>query len=221
MVVPSLCLVSALAHAEGGISVLGTRIVLNEGDGQASVRMVNTSKKDSFLIQSWVENSSGQKEKDFVVTPPLYMSGPRDSNALRLVYTGPALPKDRESLFYFIEKSIPSVDKKKLEGENVLLIATANRLKLFARPEGLSPAISEAPSLLTFSHRGSQLDIGNPSPYYQTLIDIKVSGREIKPIMVPPKDHVVVSMPVSAMKVSYRTINDYGASTPEQVKDIN
>lgn len=217
----AFCLMTALAHAEGGIAVMGTRVVFDENASQAAVKIMNTSQKNSFLVQSWVEDASGHKSSDFIVTPPLYVSAPKDSNSLRIVYTGKELPKDRESLFYFIEKAIPSVDKKETEQKNLLLIATANRLKMFARPAGLNYPVSDAPDKLTFSMAGKKLDINNPSPYYLTLSNVSVSGHKMDAFMVPPKNHTQVSIPAGkATQISYQTINDYGASTPVIKKNI-
>ena len=221
--IPAFMLVSSLAHAagDGGIAVLGTRVIFNEGAGQTAIKVMNSSKISSFLIQSWVEDAGGKKTSDFVVTPPLYMSSPGDTNSLRLVYVGPARPQDKETLYYFVEKSIPSVDKEKLKGQNTVLIATATRLKLFYRPANLTPSVDKAPDTLTFSRDGNKLKIHNPSPYYLTLTGLKSAGKEMKTVMVAPDDNVFVDgLPSSATLISYRTINDFGATTAEITKSI-
>lgn len=76
------------AIAEGGNTIQGTRIVYLHDAKQASLPVSNTSIRDSVLGQSWVGNASGQKTTDFVVTPPLYLSGPEDEQTLRLIHTG-------------------------------------------------------------------------------------------------------------------------------------
>ncbi|WP_336192721.1 fimbria/pilus periplasmic chaperone [Hafnia paralvei] len=82
------------AIAEDGITIQGTRIVYLQDAKQASLSVSNTSITDSVLGQSWVENASGHKTTDFVVTPPLYLSGPKDENTLRLIHTGGPLLTD-------------------------------------------------------------------------------------------------------------------------------
>ncbi|KAB8312635.1 hypothetical protein EH228_06380 [Erwinia endophytica] len=106
LMVASACLASLSAMAEGGISIQGTRIVYPQSAKQESLAISNSSTTDSFLVQSWVEDASGRKTHDFVVTPPLYLSGPKNENTLRLMYVGGAAPADRESLYYFIAKAI-------------------------------------------------------------------------------------------------------------------
>lgn len=208
--------------AEGGISIQGTRIVYPAEKKQLSVLLRNTSKTDTFLVQSWVTSADGQKTKDFIVTPPLYVSNPENGNTLRLMFRGEKPPQDRETLYYFIAKAIPSVDKKAGEGKNTLILAAANRIKLFLRPAGLSPKISESPAQLTFRKTGSQLEITNPSPYYLTLTEMKAGSKALPVVMVPPKGTTRLGLPAgSGSTVVYRTINDAGALTPVLTKSIH
>ncbi|MDI5434720.1 fimbria/pilus periplasmic chaperone, partial [Salmonella enterica subsp. enterica serovar Kentucky] len=41
---------------------------------------------ERYLVNSWIENSAGQKEKTFIVTPPLFVSEPKSENTLRIIY---------------------------------------------------------------------------------------------------------------------------------------
>lgn len=204
------------ALADGGISIQGTRIVYAQDAKQASLSVSNSSTTDSFLVQSWVEDASGHKTSDFVVTPPLYLSGPKNENTLRLIHTGGELPADRETLYYFTAKAIPSIDNSKSAGNNaVLRIATANRIKMFVRPAGLKPAPDQAPAQLAFHQQGGELVISNPTPYYLTLTGITSGGKALKDVMVPPMGKASDPLPAGhGSTVSCRTINDYGTTTP-------
>ncbi|HDX4250728.1 TPA: fimbria/pilus periplasmic chaperone, partial [Klebsiella oxytoca] len=71
----SVMITPFLAFA-GGITLDGTRIVYPAGQKQVAVSVRNTSPKSSFMVQSWTEQSDGRKTADFIVTPPLYVSGP-------------------------------------------------------------------------------------------------------------------------------------------------
>ncbi|MDG1644997.1 adenylyl cyclase [Klebsiella huaxiensis] len=222
LVAVALGLLPLTAVAEGGISIQGTRIIYPAGAKQTTVNLSNSSKTDTFLVQSWVENADGKKSPDFVVTPPLYVSKPENGNTLRLMYTGGPLPQDRETLYYFIAKAIPSVSREATEGKNSLILASANRIKLFVRPAGLKPALAEAPEMLTFRKSGGQLEISNPSPYYLTLTDVKAGSQKLNTLMVPPKGKTRVALPAgSGSSVSYRTISDHGALTPEISRSVN
>lgn len=209
-----------LATAEGGISIQGTRIIYPYGKKQTTVNLTNTSRTETFLVQSWVENADGKKSQDFVATPPLYVSKPENGNTLRLMYTGGQLPQDRESLYYFVAKAIPSVSREATEGKNALILASANRIKLFVRPAGLKPALADAPEMLTFRKNGGQLEISNPSPYYLTLTEMKAGSQKMNTVMVPPKGKASVAWPAGSSNVSYRTISDHGALTPVITRSV-
>lgn len=212
-------LTSLSALADGGISLGGTRIIYPQNSRQESLSINNSSSTASFLVQSWVENAQGQKSSDFVATPPLYVSGPKNENVLRLMKVRADLPGDRESLYYFVAKAIPAMDDKdKTSGGNVLRIAAAMRIKLFVRPAGLTPAVDKAPAALSFHLAGGQLEINNPTPYYITLINMRVSNKHVEDTMVAPKNTTRVSLPAAGSSITFSTINDYGGvSTPISV----
>ena len=194
----------------------GTRVIYPANQKQVTISVNNTDKNDSFLVQSWVENSAGEKSQDFVSTPPLYVSAPGNENKLRLMYIGKSPRKDKESLYYFNAKAIPSIDKKLVKEKNILLLAAITRIKIFVRPEGLNPDINEAPKKLTFKKNGNEIKINNPTPYYITLANMKIEGRRLSDAMVPPLSSInIPNTSKSGRTISFRTINDYGAATPE------
>ncbi|VUS73294.1 Chaperone protein FimC [Klebsiella huaxiensis] len=76
--------------------------------------------------------------------------------------------------------------------------------------------------MLTFRKSGGQLEISNPSPYYLTLTDVKAGSQKLNTLMVPPKGKTRVALPAgSGSSVSYRTISDHGALTPEISRSVN
>lgn len=215
LIISATSLSSLSALAEGGISIQGTRIVYPQAAKQHSLSVSNSSAEDSFLVQSWIEDASGHKTSDFIVTPPLYLSGPGNENKLRLMHIGSPLPHDRETLYYFIAKAIPSIDPKKESDKNVLRVAAATKIKLFVRPEGLRVLVKDAPSQLTFRRDDRQLVITNPTPYYVTMTNIKSGPKDIKDIMIPPMDSARIIIPFgTADEIKYNTLNDYGSITP-------
>lgn len=213
-VILSICvLISANTHA-GGIALSGTRIIYPLESKQVEVSTRNTSDKASFLVQSWVEDSQGHKDKSFLVTPPLFVSGPGNENKLRLLYSGKGLSNDKESLFYFNSKAIPSVNKNDTENKNILVIAATTRVKLFVRPEGLKPTPEKAPEQLSFSRSGKIIKIVNPTPYYITIGEMTIGGVKVKEsLMVPPKGELSKEIENNGGEVLVKTINDYGAYT--------
>lgn len=134
----------------GGIALGATRVIYPQGSKQTSLPIINSSDSNVFLIQSWVANADGSRSTDFIVTPPLFVIQPKKENILRIMYVGPSLPTDRESVFYLNSKAIPSVDKNKLTS-NSLQIATQSVIKLFIRPKDLAEGATHAPATLRCS----------------------------------------------------------------------
>ncbi|TQI78139.1 fimbrial chaperone protein [Serratia fonticola] len=197
----------------GGVGLGVTRLVYPSEAKQVSVSVRNTDAKLAFLIQPWAEDFLGKKTSDFTITPPLSVLKPKNENSLRVMYTGPTLSKDKETLFWLTVKAVPPVSEA--EGKkNVLQLASANRIKVFYRPEGLSTAVQDAPAMLTAKAKGEELILSNPSPYYLTLVNVSINGVKMDSLMVPPKDilNVKLNKPGGG-QFKFQTINDYGAQT--------
>ncbi|MDN8559083.1 fimbrial biogenesis chaperone [Citrobacter werkmanii] len=203
--------ISVCGAQAGGIALGGTRIIYPADATQTSLSVRNTSQKDVFLIQSWVSDAKGQKSHDFIVTPPLFVMNPGKENTLRLELTGkPAWPADRESLYYFNSKAIPSTPAV-VGSHNSLQIATETIIKMFIRPAGLSLPVADAAAKLSCHTSGTNITINNPSPYYISMVNLLADSEKLPSAMVAPKSSLVVHSRVPAGKLSFQTINDYGA----------
>jgi P pilus assembly chaperone PapD len=200
----------------GGISLGGTRVIYQESAREATLSLSNTSDNNLYLIQSWITQANGAKSADFVLTPPLFTLKPHKENSLRIMYTGPALPKDRETVFYLNSKAIPSVKKNDISG-NTLQIATQSVIKVFMRPADLPSASLDAPKHLTCKVTAGNVTVANPSPYYVTLVGFTVGGKKLPNSMVSPKSSLSIPVPGQGSgAVSFQTVNDYGANTARQ-----
>jgi len=210
----SLVLLAALtfstySYADGGISLGATRVIYPLGANQTSLPVSNSSNSQRFLINSWVEDNTGNKDSDFIATPPLFVSEPHTENTLRIMYIGKPLPSNKESLFYLNVKAIPSLDKDNVSGRNILQLAILSRIKLFVRPGNLPYQQHEAPAKLIFTHSGSNTKVFNPTPYFVTLVNISIDGKKANNIMVPPSGSDMIS--ASGNSIKFESINDYGA----------
>ncbi|ROP62870.1 fimbrial chaperone protein [Enterobacter sp. BIGb0383] len=212
----SLC---ATAVQAGGVGLGATRMVWLSSGSQSVLNVRNTDAHSPFLIQSWIENAGGQRSSDFVVTPPLFVLKPNSENSVRVMFSGPQLPDDRETLYWMVVKAIPQSASQ--PQNNTLQFASANRIKLFYRPASLARGASNAWQEITGERRAGKITLINPTAYYLTLTNLKVDGRAVKPVMIPPKDRVTLSETFpAASKFSYSTINDYGALTKESHKAL-
>ncbi|MBJ8799269.1 molecular chaperone [Citrobacter freundii] len=110
----------------------------------------------------------------------------KKESTLRIVKTGSQLPADRESVYWINVKAIPAVDSGAAKSQNILQIAIKTRVKLYYRPAGLEGSANDAYKQLTLQRAGNGINIKNPTPYYITLGSLKVNGRELHGMMVPP-----------------------------------
>ncbi|MCD4589401.1 fimbria/pilus periplasmic chaperone [Proteus mirabilis] len=85
----------------------------------------------------------------FIITPLIFRIEPHTGQTLRIMYTGEALPNDRESIFWLNILDISA--KPKFENKNnlnvnsnYLQLPIHSRIKLFYRPEKLTRSLSEA-----------------------------------------------------------------------------
>lgn len=211
-----LTITMACPVSAGGIALGATRVIYPQGAREVSLSLTNTSTSNVYLIQSWVSSADGKKSGDFILTPPLFTMKPKKENKLRIMYTGPSLPTDRESVFYLNSKAIPAVDKQSIKG-NTLQIATQSVIKLFVRPQGLPSSSQDAPKHLTCRVENGRVTVKNPSAYYVTLVQFRVGGQKLANSMVSPKSSLTLPVPGAKNgSVSFQTVNDYGANTAKQ-----
>ena len=200
-------------HA-GGVGLSATRMVYPDSTSQKSLSVRNTDKQAPFLIQSWIEDAGGDHSNAFIITPPLFILKPSSENAIKIIFNGQPLDNDRESLFWLTIKAIPQATNT--EGKNLLQFASASRIKLFYRPEALSEAVDDAWKKVSGNLHNGKITLNNPTPYYITTINLKVDGKKVKSVMIPPKSQAELEdVFYGARKFSYQTINDYGAWTKE------
>ncbi len=218
IVLGSLLLSSMPSALAGGIALGTTRVIYPVGANQVSLSITNSDSKNIFLIQSWISNADGEKSSDFIITPPLFVIKPDNENTLRIMYVGQKqLPEDRETVYYLNSKAIPS-GAPSTPGENTLQIATQSVIKLFYRPAGLSSKSDSVINTLSCQYTNEGMKVSNPSPYYVTLVNIILDGKHIPNTMLAPLSDTKIGTysNKSSGIVSFQTVNDYGANTPEQ-----
>ncbi|MFT2797417.1 fimbria/pilus periplasmic chaperone [Serratia sp. JSRIV004] len=201
---------------QASVALGTTRVIYPSDQKQVQLTVNNNDKKSTYLIQSWVENMNGQKDGLFVITPPLFAMQGKKENTLRIIdATNGRLPKDRESLFWISVKAIPSMEKQK-QNANVLQIAIISKIKLLYRPINLPLSPEQAQDKLQFKRLDNKLVLSNPTPYFLTVTDLRIGTKELENALVPPMGATSVPLPSgSSGNITYRTINDYGALTPQ------
>lgn len=220
-IILSFFLFSELGYAEG-IVLEGTRVIYKSGTKTKTIKVKNTDKETTFLVQNWVETGSGDRTSDFILTPPVFKSVPDSDNLLRLRYAGGVgLPENKESIFYLNVKSIPSIDKSAISDRNVMVLAVKTRLKLIYRPAKVPDyKDSQIPELLKFYNNNNHLYAENSTPYYITLTNITSNNVKIKDIMLRPYDSMKIRDNLISKEISFSFINDFGTLVGVKHKNV-
>lgn len=213
----SLFLMTQSCYA--GISLDKNRIVFSQNNHSQSVSVNNDTDK-LYLIQSNViENLNDENSDNFLTIPPIARLEPQSNNIIKVMPKNlSSLPNDRESLFYFTVSLIPE-SKKQTQAENhdqigmKFSVVTKMIIKLFYRPISLIENPEKYADKLEFDMQGNSLKIKNPSPYYLTLVNLKLDNIEyisdISP-MVAPFSTFEINTKKQINNISWQIINDYG-----------
>ncbi|WP_411754259.1 fimbria/pilus periplasmic chaperone [Serratia sp. (in: enterobacteria)] len=200
--------------ANSAIALDRTRVIYDGQSKSISLNISNENKELPYLAQAWIENSRHQKiTTPLIVTPPVQRLEAGAKSAVRISATPEALtlPQDRESLFYFNLREIPPRSEK----SNVMQIALQTQIKLFYRPQAVTPKKGEIwQQQIKLQQTAQGYRIDNPTPYHLTVIGLAEKSTAktddgFQPLMIAPKSTgELKSNHFSQPALTY--INDYG-----------
>ncbi|MEQ4655417.1 fimbria/pilus periplasmic chaperone [Providencia rettgeri] len=212
-----LGLLGLIQIAEAAVSLDRTRIIFDGENKSISLNITNNNKQLPYLAQGWIENEESKKiTSPLIVLPPIQRLEPGKSSQIKIESLPEIknLPQDRESLFYFNMREIPPKSDK----PNTLQIALQTKIKLFYRPETITPQKNSKPwqEKLQLEKKGDTIFIKNPTPYYVTIINAasnaNTDAKDFNPIMIAPFGEENIGMTNSQLGntpvITY--INDYG-----------
>lgn len=201
------------AKSYAGFGLETTRLIYQEKNNSEGVVAFNTDKNKNYLLQSWVEDNTGNVSSDFVSTPPLLKLRAEQKNTLQVTKVI-NLPSDRESLYWLNVKFVaPSREGQ----ENILRYSMTNRIKIIYRPTSLdsNKNIETYVDKLTWSLSGKTITIKNTTPYYVNVSKILINNQEVKlpDGYLTPKSEATIKSENTVndsdyIKLTY--INDYG-----------
>lgn len=197
-----------------------TRVIYNPANNGATIAVSNPNKYP-MLVQTGVVTEDRVKAAPFVVTPPLFRLDAGQQSRLRLVMTGEAAAKDRETLYWMCATGIPpelgdawagkEVEKKKGASLDVK-VKLSQCIKVLVRPASVKGKLADAVAQVKWVRKGNKLEASNPTPYYINLKSLEVGGKAVNlPDYISPFGSQSYSVPESASgKVTWSYINDYG-----------
>lgn len=195
-----------------------SRVVIKDGQTKSSFGITN-NQDAPVMINSWIENVHGQKDKTFLTSPPLFRLSPQVQGRIRIVQTK-TLPQDRESVFYVVVKSLPA--SSETTNQNTLQIVLEQRFKLFYRPKGITEDCHDAADALQWSYSNKTLSVKNPSAVSVPLsyITIGKNNLDINEVVLPKGEtHWDLKHPLKDTNIfSYSFIDELGGVHHKQVK---
>ncbi|MFZ1871581.1 MAG: molecular chaperone [Chania sp.] len=208
-----LLMVFSAGAASGGISLSQTRVIFSAEDKAQTITVKNSGAKN-YLIQSRVQTDlSNTRAAPFVVTPPLFQLAPESHQLLRILKQDPALPADRESLFYLAVSAIPAQSEPAAQQAR-LSMGFQFVIKLFYRPAGLKIAAENASCQLKMTPTAQGIRIENPTPYFLSFgtlaFDQRAVDLETQPAMIAPLSSETYPASQPVKQVHWQAINDFG-----------
>jgi chaperone protein EcpD len=222
-------LLAGSAHAS--VTIGGTRVVYPLEQREVTVKLDNDSNNPS-LVQVWMDDGDanakpGDIKVPFVITPPIFRMDPKKAQTLRVMYSGEAVPQDRESVYWLNVLDIPPKASASSD-VNSLQLAYRTRIKVFVRPAKLPGKPEEAPARLSWKiaaspdGKGQAVSVSNPTPYYVSFSEVDVTSgghtfKNEKGGMVAPHASVVLVVEkmnavTEGAKLHYTAISDYGGA---------
>lgn len=219
----SVLLASLIAlPAQAGFSLGQTRVIYNEAERQATLRIINNGDNDYYLVQSWInenESENSPRANTFIITPPVFKLMPDSENTLLIRTLNDKFPKDRESISFINVKAIPAVDDAV---KNRITFATKSVIKLIYRPKSLNfQDAADSWKKMVITPQVGAVMLKNPTPYYINIGMFSVNGHAEKISYVAPFSDTKISLKSNERPVSieYNVINDFGgASALHKVK---
>ncbi|MBR8174580.1 fimbrial biogenesis chaperone [Burkholderia ambifaria] len=216
--------------AQASVTLSGTRVVFPGADKEVTVQLSNDGKAPA-LVQTWIDKGDERAAPDqidvpFVITPTIFRLEGGKGQTLRILYSGEALPADKESLFWLNVLDVPPKAAAD-DDRNRLMIAFRTRVKLMYRPEGLPGNPADAPRQLTWKIAADPdnrlvLKATNPTPYVVNLggIALHTNGKTLDAGVGYVRPGETASFPVKGSTnadatggtVVYSSFDDWGGN---------
>ncbi|CAK9885714.1 MAG: putative fimbrial chaperone YehC [Candidatus Erwinia impunctatus] len=211
--------------AFSSVIMTGTRIIYPADLKDKTIQLTNPD-STPYLVQLGLDNGENASNKNvpFIVTPQFFRIESNSGQSVRLSFVGAPLPQDRESLFFLTFTQLPAVSKS-ATGDNQLVLAITNRVKIFYRPSGIASSSEKIVEALHFKISGRELVVSNHSGFYATFRHVSGLQRGKKVVIAsamsaPPMSEARWALPATIAnpdKLSLTMVNDYGVDVVSNI----
>ncbi|EPY7113980.1 fimbrial biogenesis chaperone [Klebsiella variicola] len=205
---------------DASVVMTGTRVIFPSSSMEKTIQLKNPDAQPYVVqLQMTDENGKADDKSPFIPVPPVFRMEPNTGQSVRLIYKGKGLPQDKESVFYLDFTQLPAL-KRSQQGQNQLIIAIRNRVKVFYRPESLSGSQSDVFQSLHFSIANGRFNIENPTGFYIPIrqAELLINGKSVKlaySVMLSPRSAALWPLPnstttLTGSRLKLILVNDYG-----------
>ncbi|MBP5078369.1 fimbria/pilus periplasmic chaperone [Pseudomonas chlororaphis] len=225
-------------QAQAVINFSKSRFIYPASEKSLTIELKNGGVEDT-LVQAWIDTgdvtaSPSSVKAPFLITPPMFVMKGGTEKSMSLLFVGPSLPADRESLFWLNVLGISKEAGKTVGVEPARVkVAYRNRVKVLYRPDKLEGTLETAVNGLMWSavkvDKKLVVRAKNSSPYNitvpQAILRVgekEYTGPEVK--VIPPFGVMDFEMsglnskPMEGGEVDCRWIDDFGIFRQQKFK---
>ncbi|ADG20118.1 Pili assembly chaperone, N-terminal [Paraburkholderia atlantica] len=232
----AVALTAASFAAQAAITITGTRVIYPAQNREVNVRLNNVDSRP-VLVQAWLDDGDAAAAPNeikvpFTLLPAVFRVEPHRGQALRIMFAGGDMPKDRESVYWLNVLEIPPKPKD-ADDRNMIQLAFRTRIKMFYRPASLLDDPTAGRAQLKWHVESDDkgqtvVRLDNPSPYFVSVgtAEVETAGSKVAllPDMAPPFGHVDLrpqdgKLDIKApATVSFTVLNDFGTAIKDSAE---
>ncbi|CNH98436.1 fimbrial biogenesis chaperone [Yersinia pekkanenii] len=172
-------------HAVAGLVAGSTRMIYRPESQERTLMLANTNDYP-VVVQTWiddgdVDSTPDQSKAPFIVLPAVFKMQSGAAQGLRIINKGDDLPTDRESVYWLNLYEIPPKSRRNMDAYAQVAMAMNTQMKIFYRPNGLTPEPAEAMKKISFTlqkqNKKYVLTAHNPTPYHASFGQIQLQNR--------------------------------------------
>ncbi len=195
-----LLIFSLSQQAMAGLIAGATRMIYLPESRERTLMLANTNDYP-VVVQTWiddgdVDSSPDQTQAPFMVLPAVFKMQPGGAQGLRIINKGESLPKDRESVYWLNLYEIPPKTRRDSDAHAQVAMAMNTQMKIFYRPDGLTPTLPEAMKKVSFSLKKQNnqyvVTVHNPTPYHVSFGQIQLHDKNRSYLVAQEMDMMVV-----------------------------
>ncbi|CNJ01017.1 fimbrial biogenesis chaperone [Yersinia intermedia] len=216
-----LLILSISPHTMAGLVAGSTRIIYQPESRERTLMLANTNDYP-VVVQTWiddgdVDSTPDQSKAPFIVLPAVFKMQAGAAQGLRIINKGDDLPTDRESVYWLNLYEIPPKSRQNTNAQAQVAMAMNTQMKIFYRPDGLTPKPADAMKKVTFTlqkkNREYILTAHNPTPYYVSFGQIQLENRQQRFLIAQEMDMMVAPFAERQYHFEQQPISLTGAVT--------